>query len=111
MDSILSVQNQDFTRDEKSLRKFFEPPQKPKVIETDNSLEFGNVERIFHGIIKPQHLIDPSVLFKSGLDEKWWADSLEYYCYLRNVQHLLAEGKIRMKDDMEIHSKGQQFLL
>ena len=66
-----------------------------------------NVERIFHGIIKPQHLIDPSVLFKSGLDEKWWADSLEYYCYLRNVQHLLAEGKIRMKDDMEIHSKGQ----
>ena len=26
-------------------------------------------------------------------DEKWWADSVECYCYLRNVQDLLADGK------------------
>ena len=30
---------------------------------------------------------------QSGLDEKWWADSEECYCYLRNVQDFLAYGK------------------
>ena len=34
-----------------------------------------------------------SVLLQSGLDEKWWADSVECYCYLRNVQDVLADGK------------------
>ena len=34
-----------------------------------------------------------AVLLQSGLDEKWWADSMECYCYLRNVQDLLAVGK------------------
>ena len=26
-------------------------------------------------------------------DEKWWADSMECYCYLRNIQDLLSDGK------------------
>ena len=30
---------------------------------------------------------------KVGLDEQWWADSLERCCYLRNVQDLSAEEK------------------
>ena len=34
-----------------------------------------------------------AVLLQSGLDEKWWADSMKCYCYLRNVQDLLADGK------------------
>ena len=34
-----------------------------------------------------------AVLLQSGLNEKWWAASLECYCYLRNVQDLLAVGK------------------
>ena len=34
-----------------------------------------------------------AVLLQSGLDEIWWADSLECRCYLRNVQDLLAGGK------------------
>ena len=34
-----------------------------------------------------------AVLLQSGLDERWWSDSLECYCYLRNVQDLLADGK------------------
>ena len=33
------------------------------------------------------------MLLQSGLDEKWWADSMECYCDLRNVQDLLADGK------------------
>ena len=42
MDSILSRAKQKTSQDtEKSLRKFLEPPEKPKVIYNDNSLEFG----------------------------------------------------------------------
>ena len=35
-----------------------------------------------------------AVLLQSGLDEKWWADSMECYCSLRNIQDLLFDGKI-----------------
>ena len=34
-----------------------------------------------------------AVLLQSGLDEKWWADSMECSCHLRSVQDLLADGK------------------
>ena len=34
-----------------------------------------------------------AVQLQSGLDEQWWADSVECYCYLRNVHDLLADGK------------------
>ena len=35
----------------------------------------------------------PAVLLQSGLDESWWADSMECYTYLRNVTDLLSDGK------------------
>ena len=34
-----------------------------------------------------------AVLLQSGLDKEWWADSMECYCYLRNIQDLLSDGK------------------
>ena len=34
-----------------------------------------------------------SVLLQSGLNESWWADSMECYTYLRNVTDLLSDGK------------------
>ena len=78
----------------KSSQKFLEPTRKPKVIDTDNSLEFGKscehlswnlcsstphrsetngiaeraVRRIKEGT--------SAVLLQLGLDEKWWADSM-----------------------------------
>ena len=33
------------------------------------------------------------MLLQSGLGNEWWADSLECYCYLRNIQDLLFDGK------------------
>ena len=45
---------------EKCSRMFLKPSEKPKVIYTDNSLEFGkNLVKIYHGIIELLHLIDP----------------------------------------------------
>ena len=34
-----------------------------------------------------------AVLLQSGLDEKWWADSMECKTFLRNIQDLLSDGK------------------
>ena len=33
-----------------------------------------------------------AILLQSGLDEKWWSDSMACYCYLRNMQDLLSDG-------------------
>ena len=33
------------------------------------------------------------MLLQSGLNENWWADSMECYTYLRNVTDLLSDGK------------------
>ena len=96
---------------QRSLQKFLEPDRKLKVIYTDNSLEFDKacedlswnhctstphrsetngiaeraVRRVKEGI--------SAVLLQSGLNESWWADSMECYTYLRNVTDLLSDGK------------------
>ena len=79
---------------QKSLQKFLEPTRKSKVIYTGNSLEFGkaceelscnhetstrhrsethgNAERAVRRIRERTS----AVLLQSGLDEKWWADSV-----------------------------------
>ena len=41
------------------------------------------------------------VLWQSGLDEKWWADSMECFTYLRNVQDLLSDGKTQYERHFE----------
>ena len=33
------------------------------------------------------------VLLQSGLDNEWWAGSMECCCYLRNIQDKLSDGK------------------
>ena len=34
-----------------------------------------------------------AVLLQSGLDNEWWADSMQCYCCLRNIDDLLSDGK------------------
>ena len=34
-----------------------------------------------------------AVLLQSGLDETWWPDSMQCYCYLRNIHDILSNGK------------------
>ena len=95
----------------RSLQKFLEPDRKPKVIYTDNSLEFGKAcEDLFwnhctstphrsetNGIaeraVRRVKEGTSAVLLQSGLNENWWADSMECYTYLRNVTDLLSDGK------------------
>ena len=96
---------------QRSLQKFLEPERNPKVIYTDNSLEFGKAcedlswnhctstphrsethgiaERALRKVKEGTH----AVLLQSGLNESWWADSMECYTYLRNVTDLQSDEK------------------
>ena len=94
-----------------SLQKFLEPNRKPKVVYTDNSLEFGKAceDLSWNHCTSTPHRSETNgiaeravrrvkegtsaVLLRSSLDEKWWADSMECYTYLRNIQDLLSDGK------------------
>ena len=96
---------------QRSLQKFLEPERKPKVIYTDNSLEFGKAceDLSWYHCTSTPHKSETTgiaeravrrvkegtsaVLLQSGLNESWWADSMECYCYLRNIQDLLSDGK------------------
>ena len=93
---------------EKSLHKFLEPSEKPEVICTDSSLEFGKdrEELLWNHWTSTHHRSETkgiperaerrieegisAVLLQSGLDEKWWADSIQCYCYLRNILRSLV---------------------
>ena len=71
-----------------SLRKFLEPLEKPKVIyrSETNGIAERTVRRIKEGTSSV--LLQLQVWMK-----KWWADSTECHCYLRNIQDLLSDGK------------------
>ena len=96
---------------QRSLQKFLRPNGKPKVIYTDNSLEFGKAceELSWNHCTSTPHRSETNgiaeravrrvkegtsaVLLQSGLDENWWTDSMECYTYLRNIQDHLSDGK------------------
>ena len=96
---------------QRSLQKFLEPDRKPKVIYTDHSLKFGKAcedlswnhctstphrsetDGIAERAVRRVKEGTSAVLLQSGLNESWWADSMECYTYLRNVTDLLSDGK------------------
>ena len=96
---------------QRSLQKFLEPNRNLKVIYTDNSLEFGKAceDLSWNHCTSTPHRSETNgiaeravrrvkegtsaVLLQSGLNESWWADSMECYTYLRNVTDLLSDGK------------------
>ena len=96
---------------QRSLQKFLEPDRNPKVIYTDNSMEFGKAceDLSWNHCTSTPHRSETNgiaeravrrvkegtsaVLLQSGLNESWWADSMECYTYLRNVTDLLSDGK------------------
>ena len=98
MDSALSVQKKTSPESEKGVRKFLEQSEKPKVIYTDNSLEFGiSCEHLTwnHRTSTPHRSETNGIAERAvrRVDERWWADSTECCCYLRNIQDLMGVGK------------------
>ena len=99
-------------RKHKELAKFsWSRIWKPKVIYTDNSMECdkfcedlsknhctstpyrSETNGIAEGAVRRVKGGTSVVLFQSGLDGNWWADSMECYTYLRNVTDLSSDGK------------------
>ena len=107
---------------ERSLQKFLEPNRKPKVIYTNNSLEFGKAceELSWTHCTSTPHRSETNgiaeravrrikegtsaVLLQSGLDDKWRADSMECCCYLRNIQSVCSRTT-RLKNNQEKRRK------
>ena len=104
-------QTKTYQETQRNWRKFLEPNRKHKVIYTDNSLEFGKAceDLSWNHCTSTPHRSETNgiaeravrrvkdgtsaVLLQSGLDEKLWADSMECYTNLRNIQDLLSDGK------------------
>ena len=96
---------------QRSLQRFLERDGKPNVIYIDNSLEFGKAcedpsrnhctstphrsetNGIAERAVRRVKGGTSAVLLQSGLNDSWWADSMECYTYLRNVTDLLSDGK------------------
>ena len=96
---------------QRSLQKFLESDGKPKVIYTENSLEFdkacedlswnhctstphrSETNGIAERAVRRVKEGTSAVLLQSGLSESRWADSMECYTCLRNVTDLLSDGK------------------
>ena len=78
--------------------KFLEPTRKPKVIYTARNHFTSTPHRSeTHGIaeravcrVKEGTSV---VLLQPGLGNELWADSVECYCHLQNIQDFLSEGK------------------
>ena len=100
---------------QRSLQKFLEPERKLKVIYTDNSLEFGKAceDLSWNHCTSTPHRSETNgiaeravrrvkegasaVLLQSGLNESWWADSMECYtCETSQIYYLM--GRRPMKD-------------
>ena len=85
--------------------------REPKVIYTDNSLECGKAceDLSWNQCTSTPHRSETNgiaeravrrikegtsaVLLQSGLNENWWADSMECFSNLQNIQDLLSDGK------------------
>ena len=96
---------------EKNVRKFTDTVAEAKSYSLVNLLEFGKLceeiswnhrattpfqseaSGIAERAVRRIKEVTPAVLLQSGLDEKWWSDSMECYYYLLDVQDLLADRK------------------
>ena len=104
---------------QRSLQKFLEPNRKPKVIYTNNSLEFGKAceDLFWNHCTSTPHRSETNgiaeravrrvqertsvVLLQSGLDEKWWAFQWNATVFCKTFKTTYRTGKLFMKGDLE----------
>ena len=96
-----------FQETQKNFVKFLETARKPKVIYIDHSLKFGKSceesswnhctstpHRSATNGIAGRRVKEETSTVLCGLDNEWWAGSMECFCYLRNIQDKLSDGKM-----------------
>ena len=112
MDSVVSVQNKNFAGNTKELAKVsWSRIGSLKSFTLTIPLDFGKAceDLSWNHCTSTPHRSETNgiaeravrrvkegtsaVLSQSGLDENWWADSMECYTYLRNILDFLSDGK------------------
>ena len=107
MESMLSMQNQISSGDNEKPSTFPTPRIIPRSIYADNCLEFirackdlkrstprrSETKEIAERAVRRVKESTSPVLVQSGLQESWWAEAMECYCYLRNLQDLPPDGQ------------------
>ena len=130
MDPVVSVPKKKLHKKPREACKSFSTRRKSrKVIYTDNSLEFckacedlswnhctstphrSETNGIAERAVRRVKEGTSAVLSQSGLDENWWADSMECNIYLRNIQDLLSDGKTPYERRFGNHLKDRSFRL
>ena len=109
--SVIRAKTKLHKKPREACKSSWNPERKPKVIYTNNSLEFGKAceDLSWNHCTSTPHRSETNgiaeravrrvkegtsaVLLQSGLNESWWADSMECCIYLRNVTQLLSDGK------------------
>ena len=66
----------------------------------------GIAERVAQGVKEGTS----SVSVQSGLQECWWAEAMECYCYLRNGHESLADSQTPYERRFLQHLKGRLFI-
>ena len=115
---------------QRSLQKFLEPERKPKVIYTDNSLEFGKASEdlswnhctstphrsetngIAERAVRRVKESTSAVLLQSSLSESWWADfpwNVTPICETSQIYYRM--GRRPVKDVLGNHLKDLLFHL
>ena len=112
MDPSISVQNKNFSgNSKKACKSSWSPIGSQESFTLTIPWNSAKLVKISPGIIAHLHHKDrrtngiadravrrvkeetSAVLSQSGLDNEWLADSMRCYCYLRNIQDLLSDGK------------------
>ena len=113
---------------QRNLRNILRPEETPRSMYTDNTQEVikpceelnwthersmprrsetnGIAERVAQGVKEGTS----SVSVQSGLQECWWAEAMECYCYLRNGHDLLADSQTPYERRFLHHLKGRVFI-
>ena len=110
--SRIRAKQQTSQETQRSLETFLESDRKPKVIYSDNSLEFGKAcedlswnyctstphrsetNGIAERAVRRVKEGTSAVLLQSGLNENWWADSMECCTPIcETLTDLLSDGK------------------
>ena len=118
MDPVLSVSNQKKKKTsqetEKCLRKFLGPSEKPKVIYTDNALEFGKSCQHLINLRRMALLSERYAEWKKEHQPYWYSQdwmrdgglvlwNAFAICEMSKISCLM--GRLLMKEDSENHSK------
>ena len=104
----------------RNLRQFLDHEENPKVIYTDNSLEFGKASEdlqwnhctsrtetngIAERTVRRVEEGASFILLQSRLYEQWWAESVE--CYISKIS--CQVGKLCMNGGLKNYSVGQSY--